>query len=213
MAPAGFSGGIPQIIVANGAPANTTSALPRWKAWTPEITACWHPYTFQVQPSAEAIEEIAVQTSNFAAEIWDHRRRGLFNASMRAGTNQFHGSLYDYNVNEAYNAGSAVYWPAQQSPPKRLRRQSGRPDSGSHVVQRRWQDFLLLEFRTVPRKPVRLDHGRNCSHPGLQEWRFLQVVQLQQQPGSSRRIGISRHQLCRSSRPNTHPHRHDLRPQ
>src|SRR5205085_8526525 len=60
-------------------------------------------YTFQVQPSAEAIEEITIHTGNFAAEFGT-TGGGVFNASMRSGTNQFHGSLYDYNVNEAYNA-------------------------------------------------------------------------------------------------------------
>src|SRR5262249_25009711 len=51
----------------------------------------------------EAIQEVAVQTSNFAAEF-GQVGGGLFNATMKSGTNQFHGSLYDYNVNAAYNA-------------------------------------------------------------------------------------------------------------
>ena len=48
----------------------------------------------------------AVQTSNFAAE-YGQAGSGLFNVTMRSGTNQFHGSGYDYFVNEALNAG----WP------------------------------------------------------------------------------------------------------
>src|SRR5262245_23882954 len=57
----------------------------------------------QTQQSVEAIQEVAVQTSNFAAEF-GQAGSGLFNVTMRSGTNQFHGSVYDYFVNEALNA-------------------------------------------------------------------------------------------------------------
>ncbi|PYS32381.1 MAG: hypothetical protein DMG14_34710, partial [Acidobacteria bacterium] len=60
----------------------------------------------QTQQSVEAIQEVAVQTSNFAAEF-GQAGSGLFNVTMKSGTNQFHGSVYDYFVNEALNAG----WP------------------------------------------------------------------------------------------------------
>jgi len=60
----------------------------------------------QTQQSVEAIQEVAVQTSNFAAEF-GQAGSGLFNVTMRSGTNSFHGSVYDYFVNEALNAGWA----------------------------------------------------------------------------------------------------------
>jgi hypothetical protein len=62
--------------------------------------------TSQTQPSVEATHEVAIQTSNYAAEF-GQAGSGLFNITMRSGTNQFHGSVYDYFVNEALNAG----WP------------------------------------------------------------------------------------------------------
>src|SRR5262249_29520300 len=61
--------------------------------------------TSQTQPSVEATQEVAVQTSNFAAEF-GQAGSGLFNFTMKSGTNQFHGSAYDYFVNEALNAGT-----------------------------------------------------------------------------------------------------------
>ena len=100
MAPAGFSGGIPQITV-NGVPTATSSF--RVEGMDSGNNGTLAAYTFQVQPSAEAIEDVTVQTGNVAAEFGT-TGGGVFNASMRSGTNQFHGSLYDYNVNEAYNA-------------------------------------------------------------------------------------------------------------
>jgi hypothetical protein len=56
------------------------------------------------QASLDAIQEVTVQTSNFAAE-YGQAGGGYFNYTMRSGTNQFHGSAYDYFVNEVLNAG------------------------------------------------------------------------------------------------------------
>jgi hypothetical protein len=56
------------------------------------------------EPSVEALQEISVQTSNFAAE-YGQVGGGLFNLTAKSGTNQFHGSGYEYFVNEALNAG------------------------------------------------------------------------------------------------------------
>jgi hypothetical protein len=58
----------------------------------------------QTQPSIDAIEEFAIQTSNYSAEF-GQAGGGVFNITMRSGTNQFHGSAYDYFVNEDLNAG------------------------------------------------------------------------------------------------------------
>lgn len=56
------------------------------------------------QSGVEAIQEVAIQTSNFAAE-YGQAGGGYFNYTMKSGTNQLHGSAYDYFVNEALNAG------------------------------------------------------------------------------------------------------------
>src|ERR1041385_8786307 len=57
------------------------------------------------QTGVDAIQEISIQTSNFAAE-YGQAGGGYINYTMKSGTNQFHGSAYDYFVNEALNAGS-----------------------------------------------------------------------------------------------------------
>jgi len=58
----------------------------------------------QVQPSVEALEEMTVHTSNFAAE-YGSVAGGIFNLTAKSGTNQFHGSMFNYTVNEAFGAG------------------------------------------------------------------------------------------------------------
>src|SRR6516225_1260404 len=51
------------------------------------------------QVSLDAIQEVTVQTSNYAAE-YGQAGGGYFNYTMKSGTNSFHGSAYDYYVNE-----------------------------------------------------------------------------------------------------------------
>jgi hypothetical protein len=96
----GVFGGTPNLVV-NGAPANTASY--RVEGMDAGNNGTLAVFTMEVQPSAEAIQEVAVQTSNFAAE-YGAVGGGLFNATMRSGGNAYHGSLYEYFVNHALNA-------------------------------------------------------------------------------------------------------------
>ncbi len=64
----------------------------------------WKQLTQATQASVDAIQEVAVQTSNFAAE-YGQVGGGYMNFTMKSGTNQLHGSAYDYFDNEALNAG------------------------------------------------------------------------------------------------------------
>ncbi len=56
------------------------------------------------QAGVEAIQEVAIQTSNFSAE-YGQAGGGYFNYTMKSGTNQLHGSGYDYFANNALDAG------------------------------------------------------------------------------------------------------------
>jgi len=55
--------------------------------------------------SVDAMQETAIQTSNFAPEF-GAVGGGLFNITTRSGTNKFHGAGYDYLANEAFNAAT-----------------------------------------------------------------------------------------------------------
>ena len=84
----------------NGTPSNTMSMRVEGQEAGTElwVTQSW------TQPSVDAIQEFAVQTSNYAAE-YGQAGGGVFNMTMKSGTNQFHGSAYDYFDNESLNAG------------------------------------------------------------------------------------------------------------
>ena len=81
----------------NGAPANTQGFRIEGQDATNSMRLT---QTQQNQPSVDAVEEFAVQTSNYAAE-YGQAGGGFFNVTMKSGTNRFHGSAYDYWVNEA----------------------------------------------------------------------------------------------------------------
>lgn len=57
-------------------------------------------------PSVDSVQEVAIQTSNYAAE-YGQSTGAVLSYTMRSGTNQFHGSAYDYWTNEALNAHGA----------------------------------------------------------------------------------------------------------
>ena len=61
-------------------------------------------YDAIAQPGVDAVQEVAYQTSNYAPEFGT-TGNVLINFSMKSGTNQYHGSGYDYFVNEDLNAG------------------------------------------------------------------------------------------------------------
>jgi hypothetical protein len=86
----------------NGAPGNTASyRIEGQDASNGQVPAT----QAQVQPSVDSIQEVTIQTSNFAAE-YGQVGGGFFNYTMRSGTNQLHGSAYDYWVNEVFNANT-----------------------------------------------------------------------------------------------------------
>ena len=61
-------------------------------------------YTQIAQPNADAIQEIAYQTSNYAPEF-GQAGSVVVNLTAKSGTNQYHGTGFDYFVNEDLNAG------------------------------------------------------------------------------------------------------------
>jgi hypothetical protein len=89
-------------LVVNGTPANTMQTRLDGMTMNPTgprlITAAQ-----QAQPSVDAIEEVAIETSNFAAE-YGTAGGAMVNMVTKSGTNGFHGSAYDYGTNEAMNA-------------------------------------------------------------------------------------------------------------
>jgi len=59
--------------------------------------------TIGVKPSVEGIQEITVQTNSYAPEA-GRTAGGVVNVVTKSGTNQFHGSLYEFFRNDKFDA-------------------------------------------------------------------------------------------------------------
>jgi hypothetical protein len=56
-----------------------------------------------MQPSPDAIQQFKVETNNYSAE-YDHAAGAVINVTIKSGTNQFHGAVWEYNRNTVFNA-------------------------------------------------------------------------------------------------------------
>jgi hypothetical protein len=86
----------------NGAPSNSQGLRVEGMDATNNL---WQEMAQYTQMGVDAIQEFAVETSNYAAEF-GQAGTAVFNLTMRSGTNAIHGSAYEYFVNEALNAGT-----------------------------------------------------------------------------------------------------------
>ena len=95
----GVNGGLTSISI-NGSPA--ASERIRIDGMDATYTLGNAYYSFGA-PSVDSVSEVAIQTSNYAAE-YGQSTGAVLSYTMRSGTNQYHGSAYDYLTNEAFNA-------------------------------------------------------------------------------------------------------------
>lgn len=56
-----------------------------------------------IQPNPDALSEFKVETNNYSAEF-GRAPGAVINASIKSGTNQFHGELWEFNRNTVFNA-------------------------------------------------------------------------------------------------------------
>lgn len=68
-----------------------------------------------LQPPLETIQEVSLSTANFGAEHGNGL--SVFNVITKSGTNQFHGSVYEYIENDAANAQNKFAQPAPFNKP------------------------------------------------------------------------------------------------
>jgi Carboxypeptidase regulatory-like domain len=69
--------------------------------------------SFVIRPPPDALSEFSIQTSNFSAEF-GHSAGAVMSASIKSGTNQIHGNVWEYVRNTNLDA---TPWNAQTTPP------------------------------------------------------------------------------------------------
>ena len=102
-----------------------------------------------VQPSPDAVQEFKVQTNNFSAE-YGRAGGAVINASLRSGTNAFHGSAYEYLRNTSLNA-VGFFKPTRGQKPTLIQNQFGFTIGGP-IIKDKTFFFLDYEgFRRITR--------------------------------------------------------------
>ncbi len=84
----------------NGGPAMSNEVL---LDGIPDTSPQYNQYA--IIPSIDAVEEFKVQTNNMSAEF-GRTSGGVINVSMKSGTNQLHGTAYEFLRNSALDASS-----------------------------------------------------------------------------------------------------------
>ena len=94
-----------------------------------------------VQASPDAVQEFKVQTNNFSAEF-GRAGGAVINASLRSGTNQFHGTAYEYIRNTSLNA-VGFFKPTRGVKPTLIQNQFGFTFGGPII---RDKTFFFLDY-------------------------------------------------------------------
>lgn len=101
-----------------------------------------------VEPSIDAIEEIKVQTANYTADM-GQAAGAVINIATKAGTNQFHGTLYEFLRNDVFDAKNYF---ATTKPPLRQNQFGG--SVGGPILKNRLFFFFNYEgFRQAVSAP------------------------------------------------------------
>ncbi|MGH9769095.1 MAG: carboxypeptidase regulatory-like domain-containing protein, partial [Blastocatellia bacterium] len=102
-----------------------------------------------VQASPDAVQEFKVQTNNFSAEF-GRAGGAVINAALRSGTNEFHGTVYNYLRNTALNA-TGFFKPTRGQKPVLIQNQFGGTIGGPIVKDKTFFFFDYEGFRRITR--------------------------------------------------------------
>jgi Carboxypeptidase regulatory-like domain len=104
--------------------------------------------TIGVKPSIDAIQEVTVETNNYTAES-GRTPGGLVSVITKSGSNGFHGSLYEYLQNNAFNARNP-FNPSPQFPQSEFRQNDFGGSVGGPIIKDRTFFFFAYEgFRQI----------------------------------------------------------------
>ena len=115
--------------------------------------------TIELSPPVESMQEFRVEVNNFGAEF-GHTAAGVVNAVTKSGTNQFHGSAYEFIRNDKFDARG---WGADALPP--LRRNNFGGVIGGPIRKNKTFFFYNVDYL------IQLDGVTKTRNVGLPAWR------------------------------------------
>lgn len=131
-----------------GAQAGSPSAAAGYSGGTPAETALG---TTQSMVSVDALEEFRATTSTYSAE-YGRTPGGQFSFTTRSGTNDWHGSAFDYVRNEAFDANNWFNNAATPQVPREKERQNdfggtlGGPIRIPHLYNGKDKTFFFFSY-------------------------------------------------------------------
>src|SRR5262245_427417 len=132
--------------------------------------------TIGIRPSIDAIEEFKVQTNLYSAEV-SRTAAGVVNILTKSGTNAFHGSLFEFLRNDAFDANGNYNLTGTQLPKAKFRQNQFGGSLGGPVKKDKtffFGDYERLSIRQgipidaiIPTARQRIgDLGENCTSVG-----------------------------------------------
>jgi hypothetical protein len=130
--------------------------------------------TIGVRPSIDAIQEFKVQTNLYSAEI-GRTSGGVINILTKSGTNNFHGTLFEFLRNDKFDAnGNYNFTGGAQLPKQKYRQNQFGGSIGGPIIKDRtffFGDYEALKIRqgipitaVVPTAKQRIgDFSENCA--------------------------------------------------
>ena len=100
-------------------------------------------------PSVDSVQEVAIQTSNFAAE-YGQTSGAVLSYTMRSGTNHLHGSAYDYWVNEDLNSAGAYSHTRPKTRKNDFGGTIGGPVRIPKIYNGKDKTFFFFSFESLP---------------------------------------------------------------
>ena len=114
-----------------------------------------------VTPNLDAIQEFKIQSSSYDAQF-GHTVGGIINIISKSGTNEFHGTLYDYLRNGVLDANTWQNNLDDLGKPKRIRNQFGGVVGGPVTIPRVYQGknrtFFFFDF-LAPQVQLSIETG------------------------------------------------------
>ena len=128
---------------------------------------------FDLMPSMDALAEFQTLSSNYSPD-YGISSGGTVTMVLKSGTKQFHGGVWEFNRNDAFDAdyyfSKQVGHAHSRTSPQYLRRRHRRPGlHPRHLSQEPQQDILLRERRVAPlchrRQSFSHQHRARCRFP------------------------------------------------
>ena len=110
-----------------------------------------------INPSVDSIEEFRIQKSMYPAEFGG-KASALINVATKAGSNQFHGSLFEFHRNDAFDAPNYFHPEGEPRPPLRQNQFGGA--LGGRLVENRTFFFGSYEGQRMRRSLTRTSRCR-----------------------------------------------------